>query len=46
MGSTFAGFVGTDGKRIVTSITADELKTMNPATSTGTKAESVWRRVK
>jgi hypothetical protein len=45
-GSTFAGFVGTDGKRIVTSITADELKTMNPATSTGTKAESVWRRVK
>jgi hypothetical protein len=45
-GSTFAGFVGTDGKRIVTSLTADELKTTNPATSTGTKAESVWRRVK
>jgi hypothetical protein len=45
-GSTFAGFVGTEGKRIVTSITPDEMRTMNPATSTGTKAESVWKRVR
>jgi hypothetical protein len=45
-GSTFARFVGADGKRVVTSITSDELRTANPATSTGTKAESVWKRVK
>ncbi len=45
-GSSFAKFNGTEGKRVVTSITEDELRTMNPATSTGTKAESVWKRVK
>jgi len=45
-GSTFSGFNGTEGKRIVTSISADEIKTTNPATSIGMKAESVWRRAK
>lgn len=45
-GSTFSGFNGTEGKRIITSLSADEMKTTNPATSTGTKAESVWRRAK
>ena len=45
-GSSFAKFNGTEGKRVITSITADEMRTMNPATSTGTKAESVWKRVK
>jgi hypothetical protein len=45
-GSSFAKFNGTEGKRVVTSITADEMRTMNPATSTGTKAESVWKRAK
>jgi lipocalin-like protein len=45
-GSSFAKFNGASGKRMVTSITADEMRTMNPATSTGSKAESVWRRVK
>ena len=45
-GSTFSGFNGTEGKRMVTSISADEMKTANPATSTGMKAESVWRRAK
>jgi hypothetical protein len=45
-GSTFSGFNGTEGKRIITSLSADEMKTANPATSTGTKAESVWRRAK
>ena len=45
-GSTFAAFNGTEGKRTITSITADEMKTRNPATSTGTVAESVWRRAK
>jgi Lipocalin-like domain len=32
-GSTFPNFVGTDQKRIITSITADELKFTNPAGS-------------
>ena len=45
-GSSFAKFNGTDGKRIITSISADEFRSANPATSTGTKAESVWKRVK
>ncbi len=45
-GSSFAKFVGTDGKRLITSINADEFRSTNPATSTGTKAESVWKRVK
>ena len=45
-GSTFAAFNGTEGKRTITSITADEMKTRNTATSTGSVAESVWRRAK
>jgi Lipocalin-like domain len=45
-GSTFSAFNGTDGKRTITSLTTDELKLSNPATSTGTRADSVWRRAK
>jgi hypothetical protein len=45
-GSTFAGFNGTEGKRIISSLSADEMKLSNPATSTGVKVESVWRRAK
>ena len=45
-GSTFAGFNGTDGKRTIVSLTADELRTTNPNTSTGTRADSVWKRAK
>jgi len=45
-GSTFSGFNGSEGKRIITLLSADEMKTTNPATSTGTKAEAVWRRAK
>ena len=45
-GSTFSGFNGTEGKRIITSIGPDEMRTANPATSSGMKAESVWRRAK
>ena len=45
-GSTFSGFNGTEGKRIITSLSTDEMKTANPATSSGMKAESVWRRAK
>jgi hypothetical protein len=45
-GASFAKFVGTEGKRIITSINNDEFSSMNPSTSTGTKAESIWKRVK
>jgi hypothetical protein len=45
-GASFAKFVGTEGKRVITSINADEFRSANPATSTGTKAESIWKRVK
>jgi hypothetical protein len=45
-GSSFAAFNGTEQKRIVTSLTADELKYFNPATSFGGKAEGTWKRVK
>jgi len=44
-GSSFAKFVGTEGKRVITSINDNEFQSTNPATSTGTKAESVWRRM-
>ena len=45
-GSSFAKFVGTEGKRVITSINADEFRSSNPATSTGGKAESIWKRAK
>jgi hypothetical protein len=45
-GSSFAKFVGTEGKRVITSVNADEFRSSNPATSTGGKAESIWKRAK
>jgi hypothetical protein len=45
-GGSFAKFNGTDGKRVITSLTADELHFTNPATSGGTSADTVWRRAK
>jgi hypothetical protein len=45
-GSTFAAFNGTDAKRTILSITSDEVRFSNPSTSTGTRADSVWRRAK
>ena len=45
-GSTFAAFNGTDAKRTIVSITSDEVRFSNPSTSTGTRADSVWRRAK
>jgi hypothetical protein len=45
-GSTFSAFNGTEGKRIISSLSAEEMKLTNPATSTGVKADSVWRRAK
>jgi hypothetical protein len=45
-GSWFPNQVGSDAKRIITSLTADELKYTNPATAFGTTAQTVWRRAK
>jgi hypothetical protein len=45
-GSSYPNLVGAEQKRVIGSLTADELRYTNPATSTGTKAEAVWRRAK
>ena len=46
-GSTFANMIGgPDQKRIITSLTAEELKFTNPASTTGAKLELVWKRAK
>lgn len=45
--STFANLVGAPNqRRIVTSITADEMKFTNPRTPAGVTLEFVWRRAK
>ena len=44
-GSTFAN-VGGEQSRIVTSLTADELKFTNPRTPSGVTLEVVWKRAK
>jgi hypothetical protein len=45
-GSWFPNQVGTEAKRIVIALTADELRYTNPATALGTTAQTVWKRVK
>jgi hypothetical protein len=45
-GGVFPNLVGVDQKRVILSLTADELKYTNPSTSTGTRAEATWKRVK
>ena len=45
-GSSFPNLSGMDQKRIITSVTTDELKYTNPATATGTTAEAIWKRAK
>jgi hypothetical protein len=45
-GSTFPNFAGTDQKRIITSLTADELKFTNPAGSAGGTLQLVLKRAK
>jgi hypothetical protein len=44
--STYANLLGTDQKRIITSLTADELKFTNPRTANGRTLEFVWKRAK
>jgi hypothetical protein len=45
-GSSFANIVGTEAKRIITSISADEMKYTNPSSTQGTRVEGVWKRAK
>ena len=45
-GGAYPNLIGVDQKRVIISLTADELKYTNPATSTGTRAEATWRRAK
>jgi hypothetical protein len=45
-GSSFPNFVGKGVKRTITSLTADELKYTNPATSAASSTDAVWKRVK
>lgn len=45
-GSSYPNIVGVEQKRIITSISADEMKYTNPTSSTGTKVEGVWKRAK
>jgi hypothetical protein len=43
-GSTFANLVGTEQKRIITSLTTSELAFINPAASSGGTLQLVWKR--
>ena len=43
-GSWFPNQIGTESKRIITSLTADELRYTNPATALGTTAQTVWKQ--
>lgn len=45
VGSMFPNQVGTESKRTV-NVTGDELKVSNPATASGVKSDTVWRRAK
>jgi hypothetical protein len=44
--STFPNQVGTDQKRTITSLTADELKYSSPAAISGAQVHQVWKRAK
>jgi hypothetical protein len=44
--SSYPNFDGIDNKRIITSLSEDELKWYSPAGSIGTTAEVVWKRAK
>jgi hypothetical protein len=44
--SSFPNTTGTETKRVVVSITADELKISNPSRTAGGQAMFVWKRVK
>ena len=45
-GSAYPNQEGAEGKRSISSLTADELKWVNPAAGAGGRAETAWRRAK
>jgi Lipocalin-like domain len=45
-GATFPNSEGEEQKRIITRLTADELRYSNPETTLGASVEAVWRRVR
>jgi hypothetical protein len=44
--STYPNLNGASQKRVISSLTADELKYTNPTSATGTVDEAVWKRVR
>ena len=46
VGGSFPNLVGREQKRIIMTLNVDELKYTNAATTTGVRAESMWKRVK
>jgi hypothetical protein len=44
--SSFPNWIGADQKRTITSLSASEVKWINPAASVGGTAELAWKRVK
>jgi hypothetical protein len=44
--STFPNSEGEELKRIITSVSGDELKYINPTTTLGARVEAVWKRVR
>jgi Lipocalin-like domain len=44
--STFPNQIGTDQKRAITSLTANELKYSGPAATSGVQVHRVWKRAK
>ena len=44
--STYPNLNGGNQKRVISSLTADELKYSNPTSAAGTVDEAVWKRVK
>ncbi len=45
-GSSFPNLIGLDQKRLITTLTADELKYANPVNPTSGTAEATWKRAK
>jgi lipocalin-like protein len=45
-GGIFPNQIGATQRRVIVSLTADQLKYANEATTTGVRAESIWKRAK
>jgi hypothetical protein len=45
-GGSYPNLIGREQKRIIMTLNADELKYTNAATTTGVRAESLWKRIR